>query len=148
MNFSYPQIYLQEVPDEISLGVSISGCPLACKNCHSKETWNPEFGELFTFEKLDSLLERHKHVSCFLIYDGFHYVEEYKKIFTYIKTKGLKTALYTGLEVHNIDPDLIDLCDYLKVGPYKEELGNLNSETTNQRMYHKGKDITYKFRRF
>ena len=142
MYFSYPQIYLQEIPDEITLGISISGCPLGCKGCHSTETWDPKFGEEFTFEKLYSLLERHKHISCFLIYDGEHHLEEYKKIFRYIKVKGLKTALYTGLELDNLDDELKNLCDYIKVGPYIEKMGDLSSKTTNQKMYKGTEDIT------
>ena len=44
MFYSYPQEVLQEVPGEISLALSISGCPLRCKGCHSTETYKTDFG--------------------------------------------------------------------------------------------------------
>lgn len=51
--------------------------------------------------------------------------------------------------------DLLELLDYIKVGPYVESLGALDSPTTNQRLYqviHEGDeiqliDITYKMQR-
>ncbi|WP_231731034.1 4Fe-4S cluster-binding domain-containing protein [Lacimicrobium alkaliphilum] len=39
-----PQICFQEVPDEVSLAFTITGCPLACAGCHSRDTWDPDKG--------------------------------------------------------------------------------------------------------
>lgn len=68
------------------------------------------------------------------------------------KAYGFKTALYSGFELeHALEhPDLLYLLDYIKVGPYIEELGGLKETTTNQRLYKivDGKiteDITNKF---
>ena len=66
----------------------------------------------------------------------------------HVKYKGLKVALYSGHTEMN--SEIADIADYYKVGPYIEELGPLNRETTNQRFYKKdanGKwiDITGKF---
>lgn len=50
---------------------------------------------------------------------------------------GLKTALYTGLnldEVESQNIELLSVLDYIKVGRWIEELGGLNSTTTNQRL--------------
>ena len=74
------------------------------------------------------------------------------------KNRGLKVCLYTGLTlelVQKLDKTLLDVLDYIKVGPFKQELGPLNMSTTNQRMYritHEGKenkleDITKIFQR-
>ena len=62
----------------------------------------------------------------------------------------LKIAWYSGKDVI---PNVIMLnlqdFDFIKLGPYKEEFGPLNSKTTNQRMYrvHNSEleDITNKF---
>ena len=35
--------------------------------------------------------------------------------------------------------------DYIKLGPYIKHLGSLKSPTTNQRLYHHGEDITFRF---
>lgn len=139
MKFSYPQIYLQEIPGEISLGISISGCNINCKGCHSKETWNKNFGEELTFDKIDNLLKKNKYATCFLFYGG-EWDNDLSMFLNYIKSKGLKTALYSG--VKEVDFNLIEHLDYYKIGPYIEELGGLNSINTNQRLYKIDNEIT------
>lgn len=143
LRYSFPQIVLQEVPDEISLALSISGCPLKCRGCHSAFTWDQTFGDDLTDEVLHDLIKKHKHISCVLLYDGLHNVDRLIELFNIVKSYELKTALYTGLD--SISPELEKVVDYLKVGPYIKELGNLQQPTTNQRMYYRGSDITYKF---
>jgi len=63
---------------------------------------------------------------------------------------------YSGKENLSSEIDL-NYFDYIKIGPYKEELGGLDKPTTNQRLYaynpaysdftidKSWKDITYKF---
>ena len=55
----------------------------------------------------------------------------------------LKVALYSGRET--VEDELYDVFDYVKVGPYIEKLGPLNSKTTNQRLYKNRLDITNRF---
>lgn len=151
MNYSYPQVVFKEVPDEISLAISITGCPLTCKGCHSEETKNINFGEKLNIETIDKLINKNKGISCFLFYGGEWEYENLIKYLIYIKkTYNLKTALYTGLVLKKIDKTILNYLDYLKVGPYKEKKGDLSSKNTNQKMYliENGKistNITYKF---
>lgn len=69
---------------------------------------------------------------------------------TFVKnTTSLKVAWYTGRESFPKNFQL-NVFDYIKIGPYKQELGPLNKETTNQRLYHieadgQLKDITCRF---
>ena len=62
----------------------------------------------------------------------------------------IKVAWYSGRQELNEDIKL-RWFNYIKLGPYIEELGPLNSETTNQRFYkvidNKLIDITYKFKK-
>jgi anaerobic ribonucleoside-triphosphate reductase activating protein len=44
LNFTAEQIVFQEVPDEVSLAFTISGCPLGCKGCHSADSWSENSG--------------------------------------------------------------------------------------------------------
>lgn len=72
---------------------------------------------------------------------------EVQELCKYIKnTYNLKTAWYSGVKSL---PDDLSYLDYIKVGPFKEELGPLNNPNTNQRLYviidNKPLDITYKF---
>lgn len=131
--FSNPQIVLQEVPDEISLALSISGCNLACKGCHSSETWDKFYGSELTDTVLHDLLTKHKHITCLLIYDGKHNVDRLIEILVIAKSFNLKTAMYTGLDV--LEPELLAMLDYYKLGKYDKNLGGLSSQITNQRLY-------------
>ena len=61
------QIVLQEVPGQISLCVSVTGCPLRCKGCHSPFLWKKGTGTPLTDEVFITTLERYKDmISCVL----------------------------------------------------------------------------------
>ena len=70
---------------------------------------------------------------------------------SWVKTHtNLKVAWYSGRqELSDIVARQLRWFDYIKLGPYKEEFGPLNSKTTNQRMYKvhdcELEDITSKF---
>lgn len=135
------------VPDEISLVISISGCPLRCVGCHSKETRSSDFGDILTDDILQNLLYKHMHISCVTFYGGEWWTERLKELLILVKEYNFKTCLYTGR--NKIDSKILEHLDYVKYGPYVEKLGGLESETTNQVMIEleTNKDITYKFRR-
>lgn len=133
MRFSQPQIVLQEVPGEISLALSISGCSLNCKGCHSTETFDKTFGDELTSKLLDEMIAKHKHISCILFYGGEWLIDELEFFLKYIKDKGLKTCLYTGRELTYFKPEFLKNLDYIKVGRYIEKLGGLNEPGTNQK---------------
>ena len=66
----------------------------------------------------------------------------------HVKSRGYKVAIYSGHP--HMQPGIMDLADYYKVGPYMPEYGSLNSKTTNQRFWKKENncqwtDITYRF---
>ena len=130
--YSYPQVVVREVPGELSLALSISGCPLRCQGCHSAETRNPSFGKPLTTDELKELLHHNQHISCVLFYGGEWdsiYLEE---LFKVVQLFNKKIALYTGLEEDQVPKNLIPYLHLLKVGPYIEDLGGLDSPHTNQ----------------
>lgn len=130
--YSSPQVVLQEVPGEISLALSISGCPLRCKGCHSAHTRDPEFGHELTVEKLQELISKHKHITCVLFYGGEWNTPYLKELIKVVKKYNLRVCLYTGLELDEIDASLLELLDFIKVGRYIEKYGGLDSPSTNQ----------------
>jgi len=133
LHYSSKQIVLQEVPDEISLALSISGCKLACKGCHSTETWNPKYGSELTENILQDLITRSKYITCVLFYGG-EWQEDYLiTLLNIVKQNNLKTCLYTGLELNQISNNLLSNLTYIKTGRYMKELGGLESKTTNQK---------------
>ena len=123
-----------EVPDEISLCINCTCCPLRCKGCF--EPWlQKDCGEILTYEKIDALLKKCGHVSCVCFMGGINDYSTLAHLMRHIKYKGLKVALYSGHSEMN--SEIAEIADYYKIGPYIEELGPLNSETTNQRFYKK-----------
>lgn len=121
------------MPDEISLALSISGCNLGCNGCHSSETWDKSYGSELTDIVLCNLLTKHKHISCVLIYDGLHDVNRLIELLAIVKSFNLKTAMYTGLEY--LEPEVLAMLDYYKLGKYNKNLGGLSSPNTNQKLY-------------
>ncbi len=135
MFYSYPQETLQEVPGEISLALSISGCPLRCKGCHSTDSYKKDFGNELTTTELERLLKKFKHSSCVLFYGGEWDISTLLTMIETVKNKGLKVALYSGFELSFFSKDFLSKIDFIKVGAYKKDLGGLNSKDTNQRFY-------------
>lgn len=134
LHYSNPQIVLQEVPGELSLAIAISGCQLRCPGCHSKETYNVNYGTKLTIESIDNLIYNNKHITCILFYGGEWEPIQLAKILNRCKNyHKLKTCLYTGLELKDISKDLLRHLTFIKTGPYIESLGGLGSETTNQK---------------
>ena len=136
LHYSHPHIVLEEVPNEISLALSISGCPLRCKGCHSQFTYLPTYGDPLTPQQMLRLLQKHPHITCVLFYGGEWNPTELITIFQAIPRKYL-LALYTGLEYDQVPSQLLQYLDYLKTGPYIEALGGLQNKQTNQVLHTK-----------
>jgi anaerobic ribonucleoside-triphosphate reductase activating protein len=144
-------IVFKEIPDEVSLAFTISGCQNNCRFCHSpflKEEIGAYMG-VYTMD--DRVRENRNFVTTILFMGGEHLQEELVQHLKHIREyfPELKTAWYCGLDDTQQNKELLDLLDYYKIGSYKEELGGLKQETTNQRLYEKvdgvWKDVTYKF---
>lgn len=138
-------VVMQEVPNEVSLAINISGCPYKCRGCHSQFLW--DYVGSYISDDIDDMLNQYSHlVSCVCFMGGDQNAEELIKLINKVKSKGLKACLYTGIDTIDIvDKNLLDILDYIKVGRYVEELGGLNKKTTNQRMYdlNKKKEIFF-----
>lgn len=155
LKYLYCKEVFAEVPSEITLGVSISGCQIRCPGCHSRELWEDK-GILLTMEELQNLLDKHKGITTLLLLGGEHDIDTLTELFQYAYKK-VKTAWYCGLDMIPKDKlGIMQYLDYLKLGHYDHELGGLDSSTTNQRFYqieHQGDgsyyehDITFKFQK-
>jgi len=137
-------IVFQEIPGEVTLALNLSNCPCHCPGCHSQHLAQ-DIGEVVTEELLDSLTGRYKGlITCVAFMGGDADPEEVAKWAQYVRP--LKTAWYSG-RMHM--PRDEKAFDYVKLGPYIEELGGLKSEKTNQRLYKREddswKDITASF---
>lgn len=144
-------IVLEEVPDEISLAINVSGCLYRCEGCHSAYLW--DYIGNYLEDDIEKLIDKYKdYITCVCLMGGDHNIIELYKVCKLIKNKyGLKVCIYSGHDTGDIFSTFIadGILDYLKIGPYISKLGGLNSPITNQRMFkiEDGimKDITKKF---
>lgn len=127
-------IGFREIPDEISLCINISNCPNNCKNCHSPHLLN-DIGIPITYKELMLLIKQNKGISCVCFMGGDREPWEIYRFAKLIKEEfpEIKTAWYSGKN-HILDQELTNL-NYIKIGPYIEELGGLDSPSTNQILY-------------
>ena len=123
----------REFPDEMSLLINISGCPNKCSGCHSAYL-QKDIGKQLTTEVIDKLINDNKGITCIGFMGGDQTPQEVVKLSQYIKEKynGLHTGWYSG---KNVFPLYHGTFDYIKLGPYIEDLGPINNPSTNQRMY-------------
>lgn len=137
LQFKDLTIVLQEIPNEISLCFTITGCKLACSGCHSSYLWK-NVGKILTDELFIDYLIKYNNVVTTILFMG----GEWKNTDLLNKLKlaieyGYKTALYTGLtidEIKKIDNSIINNLNYIKTGRWIKTLGGLNSIKTNQEL--------------
>ena len=141
-------VTFSEVPDEISLCIEISNCPCHCINCHSSYLAE-DIGEILTLDKIYNLIDSNEGITCICFMGGDSSPKEIDMFARCIKDLyDIKVAWYSGRQELSKEIDL-QYFDFIKLGPYIEELGPLNSRTTNQRFYKVSDgelvDITNKF---
>ena len=143
------KVVFAEVPDEVTLAINISNCPCQCKGCHSSYLAQ-DIGTELTFNEIRKLIRKNSGISCVALMGGDAEPDKVNVLASFIINhySSIKTAWYSGRQELSKDIELSNF-DFIKLGPYKEEFGPLNSKTTNQRFYKvNGKeliDITSRF---
>lgn len=127
------EVTFSEIPDEISLCINISNCPNNCPGCHSAYL-KDDIGTPLTYTELMRILKDIRGITCVCFMGGDKEPWEIQRLAQFIREKGLKVAWYSGKQGLHEDIRLANF-DYVKLGPYVEELGPLTSRTTNQVMY-------------
>ena len=98
-------ITFSEVPDEISLCINISNCPIKCPDCHSKFLWE-NIGKEITDECLEKIINENNDVTCICIMGGDSDIKDILRIVTFIKNKfpSKKICWYSGkdIQINNI----------------------------------------------
>lgn len=156
MKYYNYDVVFQEIPDETTLAINISGCPCHCPGCHSPFLWEDKGTELSTDEYDKILNPVMENITCVCFMGGDAnptYINELAE-YTSKNYPFLKIGWYTGRETISEKINL-KCFDYIKVGPYIKDLGGLSSATTNQRMFkilhldgHNRKvDITKRFQK-
>ena len=128
------KVTFAEVPNEISLCINISNCPCNCKGCHSSYLAE-DIGEELNSLSLKELISNNKGIACICFMGGDSNPSEVDALAHFIKIYfPIKIAWYSGRQELSKEINLNNF-NFIKLGPYVEELGPLNSKTTNQRFY-------------
>lgn len=144
-------IVFSEVPDEVTLALNISNCPIHCQGCHSPWLWD-DIGEELTEEALDNLIDRYKsEITCVCFMGGDSDQTRINALAKHCKAKHkeVKTAWYSGRESISEQIEIQNF-NYIKTGKYEVSKGGLKSKGTNQKMFRilpdgKKEDITARF---
>lgn len=144
-------VVFQEIPDEVTLSINISGCPCHCIGCHSTYLWE-DIGEPLNVLALGDMLKNYEgEITCVCFMGGDSAPEEVDVLAGWVKSNfpELRIGWYSGRGSISAAIDLRHF-DYIKLGPYVESMGPINKATTNQKMYKVGADcsltdITSKF---
>ena len=122
------------------------GCSLHCKGCHNSETWDPDGGEIFTFNDVADIIGWLKFpwISG-LTLSGGHPLEPYNIDFCTELCKEVKVSvpdktiwLYTGWLWEDVKHlPIMEYIDVIVDGPYIEEQRNISLPycgSSNQRV--------------
>lgn len=125
-------VVIEEIPDRVTLAVDISNCQGNCVGCHSPFL-KTDVGDELTETVIDRLVSDNFGVDCFLFLGEGNDQDALLRLAAHVRSKGLSAALYSGRKA--VEDRIFKAFDYVKVGPYIETFGPLNSRTTNQRLY-------------
>lgn len=132
-----------------SFEIYLSGCRGNCKGCSNPEIKNFNVGEVLNQEKINSILDKIyqfpniiKHV---WILGGEPLDNDravLKNLLKILRTTNKKIWLWTRYEIEEIPEDILELCEYVKCGAYREELScedniqeGIKLATSNQKIY-------------
>lgn len=135
MKYVDTKIVFQELPNEITLAINISGCPCACIGCHSSYL-SQDIGEPLTKEALRKLICKNKGITAISFMGGDAKPEYVNVLAEYLQCNysNLKVGWYSGREKLPKEISLNNF-DYIKLGPYLSSRGPLNNTNTNQKLY-------------
>lgn len=164
-NIKYPVvdkgITMVEIPNHMAVFITLGGCKQGCKGCHSSYLADDIHRDLWTSMKdiiAYAAMQQKRGANAVVIMGGTNNQGVYPSgliaLIKELSTLGMPVGLYSGLkDTANIHKALGKVAElqYLKTGEYKEALGGLDKETTNQKFFSRNplkrdwKDMTYIF---
>lgn len=125
----------------VNLVLVFQGCKAFCPGCHNPSTHDINGGDLFDIK---DVLSYTTNLTTGVTLSGGEpllQLEAVKEIAKIVKSKSLNVTLYTGYTLENLRktfPDFTEYLDYVKCGPYKQELRSSAVPfygSSNQRFY-------------
>ena len=98
LNYLNTGIVFQEIPDEVTLSINITGCPCRCPGCHSQYLWE-NIGEPLTPMVLDQFVANyHREITCICFMGGDADPKYVSQLAQYLHREHpqLKVAGYSG----------------------------------------------------
>lgn len=132
LKFKEVKVVFREIPDEITLAINITNCPIHCKDCHSKHLWE-NIGSDLTITKFNHLIIENKGITCICFMGGDSDTNYLNNLAKYIKSNyNIKVGWYSGQDT--IDNMInLEYFDYIKIGHFNGK--PLNDKDTNQILY-------------
>lgn len=132
LKFKEVKVVFREIPDEITLSINVSNCPIHCRHCHSKHLWE-NIGSDLTITRLNHLIPENEGISCICFMGGDSDTNYLNNLAKYIKSNyNIKVGWYSGQD--SIDNMInLEYFDYIKIGHFNGK--PLNNKDTNQRLY-------------
>ena len=142
LKYADAALVFREVPDEITLAINLTNCPHRCKGCHSPHLWEDTGSELTIQEILNMLnTPGFEAVTCVAFMGGDNDPDRVFELSKELKrcNPRMKTCWYTGMDYEYPGftqwSHRLTEFDYVKMGPYIEELGPIDKEGSNQVMF-------------
>lgn len=116
-----------------ALEVYVSGCTMGCPGCHNEELWDFSLGDKITTRWLNELVKKinaNKNlIKRVWILGGEPLDQDQDQLISLImavRACFVEVWLFTGYELESIPAKIVNLCDYIKCGPYRQELQGEN----------------------
>lgn len=127
-----------EVPDEVCLNFYIAECQNHCPECFLTEL--REMTDVLLSEVYSDIMDAYSgRITCVCFLGEGRNTEsehkEFSRLCEHIHSCGFKTCLYSGRDC-GVE-EWMNCFDYVKLGSYKSEFGDLSERTTNQKLYKK-----------
>lgn len=142
-------ITLNEVPDKVAFYITLGNCTQRCKGCHSPELWEPVPSPRTLSDVLKAAEKAiDEGANAIVLMGGTCNTLSVTELVVILNALSdiAPTCLYSGSDDMNLNTFLAENTNitWIKTGSYREELGGLTSNTTNQRFYRKDYEQIFK----
>ena len=102
--------------------VFFQGCDLRCKGCQNPSAWDIKKGTEVETQELATLLKKEVCNKKITFSGGEPLMQADALIELVNLLDGFNIAVYTGHELCDVPQELLERINYIKTGPFKEEL--------------------------